>query len=426
LISLKVTPPDAAPSAGLSSVPDWSALFELAGLDPALYLPIEPIRIPPVFADATAAWTGALTEFGGLPVRIEAAALGGKPVFFELVIPSDPYWEVPAGRHQESPQSRLVGWLWTILSTSVLSVASVLVIRNWRSGRADRRGAFRVAGVVLSLHLGWWILGGHHVASLREEILIFSGAASHSLAAAAFIWCLYVAMEPHVRRRHPRSMVAWTRLLHGRFHDPLVARDLLIGLAIGSALHVVSGQVYTVIPHLLGWDAPPPPLAHPGPQWFGPPVQALLGGRHVAAAFAAIGLSAFYAAFTFMVFLLGLRIVLRSDWIALPLLVVFLTAFSPVASLSGFSWFGLLCSFVCSLVFSWCLAHFGFVATLGACAAGMAYQLLPITTDTGAPHFGTGMVGVLFFVGWAIYAALMAMGARRNPIWTSAPARAGS
>src|SRR5690606_15659448 len=43
------------------------------------------------------------------------------------------------------------------------------------------------------------------------------------------------AVEPYVRRRWPHRLVAWTRLLTGRFRDPLVGRDVLTGLAIGAA-----------------------------------------------------------------------------------------------------------------------------------------------------------------------------------------------
>ena len=42
---------------------------------------------PPVYSDARAAWTGSLAERPDIPMRIEAAAYRGKPVYFELIGP---------------------------------------------------------------------------------------------------------------------------------------------------------------------------------------------------------------------------------------------------------------------------------------------------------------------------------------------------
>ena len=46
-------------------------------------------------------------------------------------------------------------------------------------------------------------------------------------------WGLYLAFEPYFRRRYPELLVSWTRLVGGRWGDPLVGRDLLGGLLLG-------------------------------------------------------------------------------------------------------------------------------------------------------------------------------------------------
>jgi hypothetical protein len=46
---------------------------------------------------------------------------------------------------------------------------------------------------------------------------------------------LYVALEPFVRRVSPERLVSWTRLLAGDVRDPMVARDVLVGVAIAFA-----------------------------------------------------------------------------------------------------------------------------------------------------------------------------------------------
>jgi len=60
---------------------DWSVLFELAGLDESAFEPVPPTIQPRVFGDTRMAWTGTLPEAGDMPVRIEAAAFRGKPVY---------------------------------------------------------------------------------------------------------------------------------------------------------------------------------------------------------------------------------------------------------------------------------------------------------------------------------------------------------
>jgi hypothetical protein len=58
-------------------------------------------------------------------------------------------------------------------------------------------------------------------------------AVSWALFFAALVWVLYLALEPHARRLWPQTLVSWSRLLAGGLRDPLVARDTLIGSAVG-------------------------------------------------------------------------------------------------------------------------------------------------------------------------------------------------
>ena len=56
---------------------------------------------------------------------------------------------------------------------------------------------------------------------------------------AAATWLRYVALEPTIRRTAPDLLISWSRLLKGRFLNPMVQRDILIGLSAG-AIVVVS------------------------------------------------------------------------------------------------------------------------------------------------------------------------------------------
>jgi serine/threonine-protein kinase len=48
-----------------------------------------------------------------------------------------------------------------------------------------------------------------------------------------------MALEPPMRRRSPGALISWSRLLAGRFTDPLVGRDVMVGALAGLALTVL-------------------------------------------------------------------------------------------------------------------------------------------------------------------------------------------
>jgi serine/threonine-protein kinase len=100
-----VPPQVEKPADAASSPPDWAPLFSAAGLDSAKWQAARPSWTPPVYSDARAAWTGSLVQRPEIPMRIEAAAYRGKPVFFELIGP----WARPERMqpYQESAGTRV-------------------------------------------------------------------------------------------------------------------------------------------------------------------------------------------------------------------------------------------------------------------------------------------------------------------------------
>jgi serine/threonine-protein kinase len=68
---------------------------------------------------------------------------------------------------------------------------------------------------------------------------------------------LYFALEPYVRRRWPWRMISWNRLLAGRFRDPMVGRDLMIGALVGIFLTLMH-QLGVILPPLFGRPSPLP------------------------------------------------------------------------------------------------------------------------------------------------------------------------
>src|SRR5205807_2134885 len=74
-----------------------------------------------------------------------------------------------------------------------------------------------------------------HVPSFYELHLLVK-AVSISAASAAFVWAMYLAIEPQIRRSWPDSLISWSRMQRGRFHDPLVASHLLAGTLVMTML----------------------------------------------------------------------------------------------------------------------------------------------------------------------------------------------
>ena len=96
---------------------------------------------------------------------------------------------------------------------------------------------------------------------------------SLALLLAAAVWMLYMAIEPIARRRWPHSMIGWNRLLAGGVRDPLVGRDVLVGLTFGTAAALVA-KLHQLV--LLGFGSTPSVTVE---------LQSLLGVKGTVAAF---------------------------------------------------------------------------------------------------------------------------------------------
>ena len=222
---------------------DWSVLLEAAGLQATDLVPTTPTEVPPDFADNRAAWLTRAAEPSVMRLRAEAASLGGVPVAFS-VKPDLPA-RVAAPPAAAAARRTFFFLLLGTLFSSVLAVSLWLARRNLMAARADRKGAFRIAAVVLVAELVTWTVWASHAPVLDEFLLFFRGVA-WAFVFAGIVWVLYLALEPLLRRQSPSSLVSWTRLLAGRASDPLVGRDLLLGSAIGAACVFLDEGVVSV------------------------------------------------------------------------------------------------------------------------------------------------------------------------------------
>ena len=216
----------AAGNAPVASRPiDWTRLFAEARLDPARFAPVDAAFVAPVFADTRAAWAGPAPDGSSVALRIEAAAVAGRPVYFRIVAP----WTT-----DRVAVDAQIDLLFGLLFFALVAVGAVLARGNLQSGKSDQRGALRVAATVGILLVTAQLLEAHHTGTGAEVFVIIS-ALSWALFVAAFTWLSYVALEPYVRRHWPHALIGWTRLLAGRWRDRRVGRDLLLGALVGLA-----------------------------------------------------------------------------------------------------------------------------------------------------------------------------------------------
>jgi len=119
-----------------------------------------------------------------------------------------------------------------VLAVLILGGSAFLAVRNIRDGRGDRRGAIRLASYMTVILLALWLCTVHLVADVLL-VAVFLVAIATAIFYGVLIWTMYLALEPLVRRHWPQVLVSWTNALTGRAADPVVGRDVLIGVALG-------------------------------------------------------------------------------------------------------------------------------------------------------------------------------------------------
>jgi len=230
LTFLRVVPPLRERQPGAVPEADWRPLLAAAGLTDVTLTPATPDVVPPVAFDDRQAWVGTV---GDDPVRFEAAAFRGRVVFAQ--------WGATGGETPPSPGNRTQVPAFAGVVIAVLWLLTPLVIivmarHNVRAGRGDRRGAGRVAMVVLVIGVGADLAARHWVADLQWGWTVVSARLGLPLYRVAFVWLAYLAIEPFVRRTWPHLLISWSRALDLRWRDPLVGQALLTGVLYGAGV----------------------------------------------------------------------------------------------------------------------------------------------------------------------------------------------
>jgi serine/threonine-protein kinase len=345
---------------------------------------------PLSYSDERIAWEGKHIDHPEFPVRIEAAAYQGKPIYFETVAPWDkPLRPVEGGA--ETP-SAVMDAVMTILYFAVFTVGLILTYRNLKNGRADRKGAFKVALAIFILFLVSSFISADH-SDFDGAIWILSKAAESALLSAAVVCLFYLALEPYVRIRRPALVISWNRLLAGDFRDPLIGRDILIGGMFGIA-HTFINNLRDVIFVTKEMIYLPAPILN---------TDSLGGARYAAAGIMWELANGMAMSMFILLFLLLLTVVLRREWLAsigfwLLLCVNFMLGF-------GYDqpWIGKLFVIFIVTIITVVYTRFGFVAAIAYAFFFWLTYRAPITTDFSAWYADSSVIILAIVLALAIY-----------------------
>jgi len=384
--------PESTP-ANFTTVADWEPAFKAAGLVMAGFTPVPPDRLPYVSCDTTYAWTGYYPDAPSMPLRVQASTYRGVATEFRIIPPwreaSDGIPPPPA------PMARIMRYFGPFMMICGLVAAGLLARLNIHRGRADRRGAFRLA---LAVFVGEAI----RMAVARHTIVEMASAdiLGRVLARAAWetliIWLFYLAVEPFVRRFWPQSLVSWARVLGGQLRDARVSRDWLAGTLCGCA----AALLVTAVPQIftLATDQPQRPVSGD--------YSMLLGGGFLLSKTWSLLNSSVAVVLVFTLLMVGLRRGLRRPWLVYP------TGIFCIALLISFDlpgdWPEVTARFLVATLLTGVLIYLGLLATCVASFFMVLGLTVPLSTDFSAWH---ATPGLLLFAATVILAGLAAAGA---------------
>ena len=377
---------------------DWTPVFTLAGLDMAQLRSAEPLWTWLAASDTRAAWTGTWPD-SGRPLRVEAAALGGRPVAFMATGP----WRKPSRMTEAAGRDTLIITVLFAMTFAILGGAGFLARKNLSSGRGDLQGATRLGVCMAAVLMAVWFCTVHLVGSIGL-LAMFLIAVCTSVFYGMLLWTIYVALEPYVRKHWPQVLVSWTTLLAGRVADPVVGRDLLVGTALG--------VVWTLLVRGLdGWSGEHELFGYPG-------ATDLLMGLRSTVALVLQGVPyAVRNAFFYFFLLFLLRVVLRRQWIAA---LAFVALFALLGALGNdrSPWVNAAVSLLYFGSGAVAVLRWGLLSYAVGIFTSELLLKLPATLDSSAWYFGNMLTIVAVAVAlasWGFYTGVPRSASTETP-----------
>ena len=219
---------------------------------------------------------------------------------------------------------------------------------------------------------------------------VFTMGLSQVLFEATRTWVWYMALEPLVRRVWPQILITSSRLLDGRFHDPLVGRDILAGAAFGVFVTILL-KLKLVLHNFLGESVP---LSGLFSHQLMEGIPELIGTAALAH-----GVAIFMAFFIMMILLVN-RTVFRSERGALIATQVGFASLTA-ALMGGSLAIAIPVAMIMVSTVLFLLVRFGMLALLSFFTCRMLLDFFPLTFDTSRWYFANGFAAPLLIASMA-------------------------
>jgi hypothetical protein len=402
LLGFYAFPPDSLPAAGAR--PDWSSLFQAAGLDSTQFTRVALSRPAPATCDTTVAWKGRMPGENGDTVTVLMGASKGRLTHFSIAHD----WGRTTAPIEPEPERPFRGGDWvSLFFNGVLTLAASVYFgaRNLRLGRGDRRGATRIALFVFAVNMMEAVFNtplSEVGAGAALQDFVWGNAMGHSLIHAVTMWFAYMALEPYVRRLWPRILVSWARFVSGRIRDPLVGRDLLIGAVVGTAVPAISaaltaaavGLRLTRFPTRLTSDT----------------LTSLTGLSQTGYYLVYSGSVCVLTVLEMLVLLLVLRLAFRRAWpaVLVAALVLGFTSTSGIATYQGWTLAAILAMVNVSAGL-FVLLRFGLLPALTATFVGLVMTSTVATLDFSSWYAGRALFPIIILLAILVYGAVTAL-----------------
>jgi len=194
---------------------------------------VAPTLVPAHASDAVRAWSGLHPRLPNTPLTLQAAFWKGRVTQVTLEFP----YMIGNGAARRPWPLQVRDFFLMAFPVCGSLILALVARRNWKLGRTDRRGALAIAAARFLLGIAAWA-GLVHPVPAGSMLTMLESAGAELLGTSLVLWILYLAIEPAVRATYPHSIVTWNRLLAGRWLDPQVGADILIGAAVGCAIWV--------------------------------------------------------------------------------------------------------------------------------------------------------------------------------------------
>jgi len=239
-------------------------LLQAAGFDPESMRPVRPYSWPKTPMDLRLAWQGPAPggvegEAAPPEVIVEAGFLKTLPVSLKVSDPKLPQEVSSYSRPEEDVWGARLAFLkertMSFMIILMITVGAFLMLRNLHQRRGDRPRAARLAWfVVLAMTLRWFLLTSW-TSNFAYDFWRFGQAFGNHLFFGGACWVLYLGLEPYIRRVWPHMLIGWTRVISGRWRDPMVGRDVILGLTAGLLITLVEPLGFLFVTAI---GSPPP------------------------------------------------------------------------------------------------------------------------------------------------------------------------